>query len=349
MQWTMGEITSADLLYDAGDAKPGSPVWKKLAAEVMANVLGQHYFTEFWHNKEKVKFGNLPPEYGLSRSNHQAVLTFVLPLAHPQPLKGQTYRFSTFDPTYFVDMSYGHDEDVHLPQELASSFCSGGDAGMSIITVTAPVRRWGHLWPLVLFILLAAAGLYALWIYWPQILLSSAGWQRSINQELSGLLRQVAEDPSRAGLSLLSFSFAYARPGRKTAGGRKRLAGQADDCPVDGNAPLFWRDYGVTVQQGYRGLQLGRAVCAGDGGGHLDHHFRFGTAGAQLPCAGSSLKREPGACAVAAGRLVYARAGGGHYPDSGRADYVAERAADGERHSAFLNGRLTRHKKIPSP
>lgn len=121
MQWTMDDITSADLLYDAGDAKPGSPVWKKLAAEVMANVLGQHYFTEFWHNGEKVKFNNLPPEYGLSRANHQAVLTFILPLAHPQPLKGQTYRFSTFDPTYFVDMSYDHPQDVHLPQELAAS------------------------------------------------------------------------------------------------------------------------------------------------------------------------------------------------------------------------------------
>jgi ABC-type uncharacterized transport system substrate-binding protein len=32
---------SADLLYDAGNAKAGSEVWKKLAAEVMANVLGQ--------------------------------------------------------------------------------------------------------------------------------------------------------------------------------------------------------------------------------------------------------------------------------------------------------------------
>lgn len=79
---------------------------------------------------------------------------------------------------------------------------------MSVIAVSSPVRRWAHLWPLGLFILLAAAGLYALWIYWPQILLSSAGLQRSINQELSGLLRQVAENP-RAGLSLLSFSFVY--------------------------------------------------------------------------------------------------------------------------------------------
>ncbi|WP_455425404.1 DUF1007 family protein [Dryocola sp. LX212] len=120
MVWTMDEITSADLLYDAGDAKPDSPVWKKLAAEVMANVLGQHYFTEFWHNGEKVKFNNLPTEYSLKDVDHQAVLTFVLPLAHPQPLKGQTYTFSTFDPTYFVDMSYDKPTDARLSDELTS-------------------------------------------------------------------------------------------------------------------------------------------------------------------------------------------------------------------------------------
>jgi ABC-type uncharacterized transport system substrate-binding protein len=120
MQWTMDEITSADLLYDAGNAKPDSPVWKKLAAEVMANVLGQHYFTEFWHNGEKVTFNNLPPEYGLARVGHQAVLTFILPLAHPQPLKGQTYQFATFDPTYFVDMSYDHSGDAKLPKALTA-------------------------------------------------------------------------------------------------------------------------------------------------------------------------------------------------------------------------------------
>ncbi|MCZ7080266.1 DUF1007 family protein, partial [Salmonella enterica] len=42
MVWTMDEITSADLLYDAENAKSDSEIWKKLAAEVMANVLGQH-------------------------------------------------------------------------------------------------------------------------------------------------------------------------------------------------------------------------------------------------------------------------------------------------------------------
>lgn len=118
MRWTMDEITSADLLYDAGNAKPGDEIWKTLAAEVMANVLGQHYFTEFWHNGQKVKFLNRPTTYGMERDGHQAVLTFILPLAQPQPLAGQKYTFSTFDPSYYVDMSYAEDRDATLPAAL---------------------------------------------------------------------------------------------------------------------------------------------------------------------------------------------------------------------------------------
>lgn len=129
MAWTMDEITSADLLYDAGDAQPDSPVWKKLAAEVMANVIGQHYFTEFWHGDQKVKFKAVPAEYGLSAVDHQAVLHFVLPLSQPQPLAGQHYRFATFDPTYFVDMFYQKAQDVVLPHELE---------GRCQITLTTP-------------------------------------------------------------------------------------------------------------------------------------------------------------------------------------------------------------------
>lgn len=118
MRWKMDEITSADLLYDAGSAAPGSPVWKKLAAEVMANVIGQHYFTEFWHNGQKVKFAATPQDYALAREGHQAVLTFTLPLAHPQKAQGERYTFATFDPTYYVAMSYDAPRDVTLGQGL---------------------------------------------------------------------------------------------------------------------------------------------------------------------------------------------------------------------------------------
>ncbi|WP_409074746.1 DUF1007 family protein [Pantoea sp. C3] len=120
MTWTMDEITSADLLYDAGDAKPGSVIWKKLAAGVMANVLGQHYFSEIWHNKQRVKFLNLPKEYQLSRNGHKAVLEFILPLAEPPILSGQRFEILTFDPTYFVDMFYDNAGALSLPDSLQS-------------------------------------------------------------------------------------------------------------------------------------------------------------------------------------------------------------------------------------
>ncbi len=56
MVWTMDEITSSDLLYDAENAKSDSEIWKKLAAEVMANVLGQHYFTDIYRDGQPVKY-----------------------------------------------------------------------------------------------------------------------------------------------------------------------------------------------------------------------------------------------------------------------------------------------------
>ncbi|WP_193588361.1 DUF1007 family protein [Yersinia hibernica] len=118
MVWTMDEITSADLLYDAENAKSDSEIWKKLAAEVMANVLGQHYFTDIYRDGKPVKYKNLPTEYHLSRKGHQAVLEFVLPLAEPQPLAGKPFIISTYDPTYFVDMTYPGNKAVRLSAEM---------------------------------------------------------------------------------------------------------------------------------------------------------------------------------------------------------------------------------------
>lgn len=88
MTWTMDEITSADVFYDAGDAKPNSEIWKKLAAEVMANVLSQHYFTEAYRDGQPLRFADRPAEYHLSRNGLKATLAFVMPLAHPPALSG---------------------------------------------------------------------------------------------------------------------------------------------------------------------------------------------------------------------------------------------------------------------
>lgn len=81
---------------------------------------------------------------------------------------------------------------------------------MSVIS--SPVRkprRWLHLWPLALFLLFAFGGSLWLWQAWPQVMMKSIIWQREVNHQMSGLLKAVAENPAKAGGSLLAFSFVY--------------------------------------------------------------------------------------------------------------------------------------------
>ncbi|ALR77689.1 nickel/cobalt transporter [[Enterobacter] lignolyticus] len=81
---------------------------------------------------------------------------------------------------------------------------------MSLMTpVSRRSPRWAHLWPLALFLLAVLAGGAWLWHLWPQVMLKSILWQREVNQQMSGLLQAVAQNPARAGGSLLIFSFVY--------------------------------------------------------------------------------------------------------------------------------------------
>ncbi|MEX0563304.1 ABC-type nickel/cobalt efflux system permease component RcnA [Raoultella ornithinolytica] len=81
---------------------------------------------------------------------------------------------------------------------------------MSVVFSTpSRTSRLRQLWPLALFLALAAGAGIWLWQAWPEVMLQSAIWQRTLNFELSGLLKAVAENPRAAGLSLLAFSFIY--------------------------------------------------------------------------------------------------------------------------------------------
>lgn len=69
--------------------------------------------------------------------------------------------------------------------------------------------RYRQLWPLALLAVVMLLGGVWLWQAWPQVMLKSIIWQREVNQQMSTLLKAVAENPARAGGSLLMFSFVY--------------------------------------------------------------------------------------------------------------------------------------------
>ena len=63
---------------------------------------------------------------------------------------------------------------------------------MSVIfTPRARFSRWKALWPLALLLAVSIIGGIWLWRAWPQVLMQSAVWQRSLNLELSRLLQAV--------------------------------------------------------------------------------------------------------------------------------------------------------------
>ncbi|MDU4092448.1 MAG: nickel transporter [Pantoea sp.] len=70
-------------------------------------------------------------------------------------------------------------------------------------------RRWHSLWPLWSVLALALLAAVAAWWYWPQLLWQSVSWQKSLHQQMIGLLQRAAQHPHQAGLALLGFSLAY--------------------------------------------------------------------------------------------------------------------------------------------
>ncbi|WP_367165168.1 nickel/cobalt transporter [Kosakonia cowanii] len=81
---------------------------------------------------------------------------------------------------------------------------------MSVISQQmARKRRVLQWWPLLLFMVVALFGALWLWQAWPQVVMRSALWQREVNIQMSTLLKAVAENPTRAGGTLLLFSFVY--------------------------------------------------------------------------------------------------------------------------------------------
>jgi len=74
--------------------------------------------------------------------------------------------------------------------------------------ISTPLRA-SRLWPLWLLAGLFLSGALLAWLYWSQILLQSVLWQKDLHRQMTQLLQQVAEQPHKAGLSLVIFSLLY--------------------------------------------------------------------------------------------------------------------------------------------
>ncbi|SMY36272.1 hypothetical protein PMAL9190_02298 [Photobacterium malacitanum] len=123
MVWTFDAMTTAYML-DGEDMSPKNKqkTLKNIAASVMENMKNEHYFTYFYDNETPIKY-HIPAGGELIKPRAKATLTFELPLAKPKTVTKDSLKLLIFEPSYYVDMSWGNKSDIVLSPELAKT-CS---------------------------------------------------------------------------------------------------------------------------------------------------------------------------------------------------------------------------------
>lgn len=107
VQWLLDEASSSEMLYDLRLAGNDPQAQKKLADDVIKNIIHEHYFSYLYDKKgNKIKYSATPSNYGLKAIGHQLLYYFDFFLAKPQLLTENTFTLMIYDPTYYVSMFY---------------------------------------------------------------------------------------------------------------------------------------------------------------------------------------------------------------------------------------------------
>ncbi|PWV72365.1 DUF1007 family protein [Halomonas sp. A11-A] len=88
----------------------------QLGSEIRDNLVPYGYYTELYLGDQKQAFDAVN-DYTVLERGGRIEFIFLLPLAEPQPLAGQTLRYQVFDPTYYIEMV--HEEEERVPAEDA--------------------------------------------------------------------------------------------------------------------------------------------------------------------------------------------------------------------------------------
>ncbi len=120
MSWILDEITSAELIYEINSSDNKKETIKKITEELNQSAVDAHYFSELYDEKDQpIKFKSQPTTPRIEVKNNRVIYHFTLSLATPQNVAGRSFRLFTFEPSYYLSMSYEQPQDVtSTPQSL---------------------------------------------------------------------------------------------------------------------------------------------------------------------------------------------------------------------------------------
>ncbi|MGJ7459165.1 DUF1007 family protein [Halomonas sp. MA07-2] len=117
--WRMDPFYSLVVLEELGQAGGDGGLeaaLDQLGSEIRDNLVPYGYYTELTLAGEKQGFDAVS-DYTVLERGGRVEFIFLLPLAEPQPLAGQTLSYQVFDPTYYIEMV--HEEENRVPADDA--------------------------------------------------------------------------------------------------------------------------------------------------------------------------------------------------------------------------------------
>lgn len=120
MRWSFDAITTAYTL-EGEDMSPAHQraTLDKLGQEIIANMMGDHYFTYLYADKTPLRYKIVPTAHA-EMNGKKLVMTFTIELAKPHPYSQTPLKLLIFDPSYYVDMYWPKASDIKLTPAVAA-------------------------------------------------------------------------------------------------------------------------------------------------------------------------------------------------------------------------------------
>lgn len=121
--WRMDPFYSLVVLEELGQAAGEGGLeagLDQLGVEIRDNLAPQGYFTELRLDDEKVALGEVD-EYTVMERDGRVEFVFLLPLAEPLALGGETLRYQVFDPSYYIEVVHEEEDGEPLDDALVVS------------------------------------------------------------------------------------------------------------------------------------------------------------------------------------------------------------------------------------
>lgn len=118
LTWWLDEITSAELIYEIKSAENQAEAIQKITREMDISAVENHYFSELYNaENQPIKFKAKPQKSSMEIKDNRIVYRFTLALSDPPMVKGQSFRFYTFEPSYYLSMAYESAKDVTASEQ----------------------------------------------------------------------------------------------------------------------------------------------------------------------------------------------------------------------------------------